>query len=348
MFSDSGRYAFFAVKKPADRQFYLVRRDLADRSDEIVSVKADGTTPEPIATGFRVNTALSAPNYATSGEGRYVAYRTAAGSVNQSDQMAVRDLQTAERWTTPVTPRKVSTFRLSVDGTKVTYITGNGGSADRRVWQATKGQADAAWLDGCFDPKSCGSGSPLELGVTPDGNTVMYNFETEDPASPYLTATNRVMVMDVRTGQKTMPYVNKGLEFVSVVFSADSSWMIAQVKLGDDFDPQYTLAARRFGTGPFVVADVLFRGSSDGFDISNDGERVAWRDGWNSGTYPDPKRMHVYSRSTKTNWTAPTVPNLGHYLDDLVDLAPSGAAVSWRAVDQNEAFLSKPWGAAVG
>ncbi|GAB3928459.1 hypothetical protein GCM10029976_026240 [Kribbella albertanoniae] len=348
VFSDSGRYAFFAVKKPADRQFYLVRRDLADRSDEIVSVKADGTTPEPIATGFRVNTALSAPNYATSGEGRYVAYRTAAGSVNQSDQMAVRDLQTAERWTTPVTPRKVSTFRLSVDGTKVTYITGNGGSADRRVWQATKGQADAAWLDGCFDPKSCGSGSPLELGVTPDGNTVMYNFETEDPASPYLTATNRVMVMDVRTGQKTMPYVNKGLEFVSVVFSADSSWMIAQVKLGDDFDPQYTLAARRFGTGPFVVADVLFRGSSDGFDISNDGERVAWRDGWNSGTYPDPKRMHVYSRSTKTNWTAPTVPNLGHYLDDLVDLAPSGAAVSWRAVDQNEAFLSKPWGAAVG
>ena len=183
--------------------------------------------------------------------------------------------------------------------------------------------------------------------MTPDGNTVMYDFETEDPASPYLTATNRVMVLDVRTGQKTMPYLNKGLGFLKPVFSADASWMLVHVKLGDDFDPQYTLAARKFGTGPFVVADVLFRGSADKFDISNDGERIAWRDGWTSGGSPDPRRLHVYSRSTKTNWTAPTVPNAGYYLDELVDLAPSGSAVSWRTVDENNAFLSKPWGAAL-
>jgi len=349
VFSDSGRYAFFGVKKPADRQFYLVRRDLADRSDEIVSVKADGTTPEPIASDFPdVSSQTTAPNYATSGEGRYIAYRTAAGSVNTNDQIAVRDVQTGEHWTTPVTPFKVSTFRLSADGTKLTYITGNGGTMNRRVWQITKGQAEAVWLDGCFDPKSCGAGSPLDLGVTPDGNTVMYDFESEDPASPYRTATNRVMVLDVRTGQKTMPYVNKGLSFLGVIYSADASWMLVQVKLGDDFDPQYTLAARKFGTGPFVLADVLFRGSTDGLDISNDGERVAWRDGWNAGTYPDPKRLHVFSRSTKTNWTAPSSPSTGYYQDDLADLAPSGAAVSWRAVDENGSLLGKPWGAAVG
>ena len=160
VFSDSGRYAFFATKK-VDRQFYLIRRDLADRSDEVVSVKADGTTPEPIASGFPwVSSESTAPNYATSGEGRYIAYRTAAGSVNQNDQIAVRDLETGQHWTTPVTPNKVSVFRLSADGTKVTYITGSGGSATRRVYQAIKGQSDAAWLDGCFDPKSCGSGSP--------------------------------------------------------------------------------------------------------------------------------------------------------------------------------------------
>ncbi|MFK4086221.1 fibronectin type III domain-containing protein [Kribbella sp. NPDC020789] len=347
VFSESGRYAFFGVKKPADRQFYLVRRDLADRSDQIVSVKADGTTPEPIAGEFPdVSSQTTAPNYATSGEGRFIAYRTAAGSVNTNDQIAVRDVQTGEHWTTPVTPFKVSTFRLSADGTKVTYITGSGGTYNRRVWQATKGQPDAVWLDGCFDPKSCGAGSPLNLGVTPDGNTVMYDFESEDPASPYRSATNRVMVLDVRTGQKTMPYVNKGLAFLDAIYSADASWMLVQVKLGDDFDPQYTLAARKFGTGPFVLADVLFRGVSDGFDISNDGERIAWRDGWQ--TYPDPRRLHVYSRSAKTNWTAPLVPNAGSYLDDLVDLAPSGAAVSWRTVDQNGAFVGRPWGAAVG
>ncbi|WP_344152359.1 fibronectin type III domain-containing protein [Kribbella yunnanensis] len=349
VFSDSGRYAFFGVKKPADRHFYLIRRDLADRSDQIVSVKPDGTTPEPIASDFpEVGSQLTAPNYAVSGEGRYVAYRTAAGSVNTNDQIAVRDVQTGEHWTSPVTPFKVSTFKLSADGTKLTYITGSGGTANRRVWQVTKGQANAVWLDGCIDTKSCGAGSPLNLGVTPDGNTVMYDFESEDPASPYYTATNRVMVLDVRTGQKTTPYLNKGLPFLDPVYSADASWMIAQVKLGDDFDPQYTLAARKFGTGPFVVADVLFRGTSDGFDISNDGERIAWRDGWNTGTYPDPKRLYVFSRSTKTNWTAPSVPNAGYYRDDLVDLAPSGAAVSWRAVDENNTLVGKPWGAAVG
>lgn len=349
VFSDSGRYAFFGVKKPADRQFYLVRRDLADRSDQIVSVKPDGTTPEPIAADFpEVSSQLTAPNYATSGEGRYVAYRTAAGSVNTNDQIAVRDVQTGEHWMSPVTPFKVSTFRISNDGTKLTYITGSGGTANRRVWQATKGKPDAVWLDGCIDPKSCGAGSALNLGVTPDGNTVMYDFESEDPASPYRSATNRVMVLDVPTGATSKPYMDKGLPFLSAVYSADASWMIVQVKLGDDFDPQYTLAARKFGTGPFVVGDVLFRGTSDGFDISNDGERIAWRDGWNSGTYPDPKRLHVYSRSTKTNWTAPTVPNAGYYRDDLVDLAPSGAAVSWRAVGDGGAFVGNPGGAAVG
>ncbi|MET9310454.1 hypothetical protein ABZX12_01380 [Kribbella sp. NPDC003505] len=275
-------------------------------------------------------------------------YRTAAGSLNQNDQIAVRDTQSGEHWTSPVTPDKVSVFILSADGTKLTYITGNGGFGTRRVYQATKGQADAVWFDGCFDAKSCGSGSPLVLGVTPDGNSVMYDFESEDPASPYYTATNRVMVLDVSTGQKTMPYVNQGLPFLDPIFSADASWMLAQVKLGDDFDPQYTVAARRSAPGRSWLRTSCSAGRRTGVDISNDGERIAWRDGWKSGSYPDPRRLHVYSRSTKTNWTAPTGSNTGYYLDDLVDLAPSGSAVAWHSVDENTTPVGKPWGAAVG
>ncbi len=345
-FSESGRYAFFATKK-VDRQFYLIRRDLADRSDRTVSVKADGTTPEPVATEFRVNSRLTSPNYATAGEGRYIAYRTLAGAVNQSDQIAVRDLETGERWNTPATPNKVTTFRLSADGTKVTYITGNPGSATRKVWQATKGKPDAVWLDGCYDPKSCGSGSPLTLGVTPDGNTVMYIFESEDPASPDYTAINRVMVLDVPTGRTSKPYLNKGLLFFEPVFSQDATWIMDSVQLGTPIDPQYSLAARKVGTGPFAATDVLFRGAAEGLDISDDGEKIAWRSGdWE--TYPDPLRLMIYSRSTKTNWAAPTVPGLGYYQDDLVDLAPSGSAVSWRTTGQDgHPFLSEPWGAAV-
>lgn len=56
----------------------------------------------------------------------------------------------------------------------------------------------------------------------------------------------------------------------------------------------------------------------------------------------------MYSRSTKTNWTAPTGSNTGYYLDDLVDLAPSGSAVAWHSVDENTTQAGKPWGAAVG
>jgi hypothetical protein len=340
VFSDSGRYVFFAGER-VDAQYYLIRRDLADGSDQNVSIDADGTTPEPVARGFRLNSVLTAPNYATAGEGRYIAYRTAAGSVVGSDRIAVRDLETGERWSTPATPSKVSTFRLSEDGTKLTYITGSPSEQDRQVWQATKGSPNPVWLDGCIDTKSCGSGSATSLGVSPDGNLVMYVFESRDPASQYYTATNRVISLDVRTGVKSMPYLNKGLSFFEPIYSEDGTWMAVSTQVGT----QDALAARRVGSGPFASADVFVRGKGRPKDISNDGLRIAWR---NSDSWPDPLRLSVYSRSTKTNWTAPGNPMPGYYQDDHIDLAPSGGAVTWHETGEDgHPFLTKPWGAAL-
>ncbi|MFC0623175.1 fibronectin type III domain-containing protein [Kribbella deserti] len=321
--SDSGRYAFFAAKQ-SDGRYYLIRRDLADGSYQTVSRGSDGVTPEPISVVS--NNQLSFSAYSTAGEGRYIAYRIPYGTIGDSNRIIVRDLETNTRWTTSQGYGLVTAFRLSADGTKVASITGTDFGKDRKVWWASKERGYAELLMHCFDSQSCGLGSEWTLGMTPDGNTVMYEVDTANLNSPYWGAINKIVFHNVQTGEKPMPYLRQGLQLAAPVMSADGTWIAARGLLPPDY--REVGVARRIGTGPLTAADVFVRSANYVRGISNDGNRIAWTQiddvNWRYN------RLVVYTRSSRTNWVAPGPPSTTSYSDARIHLAPSGTAVTWR------------------
>ncbi|WP_328989465.1 fibronectin type III domain-containing protein [Kribbella sp. NBC_01245] len=349
--SANGRYAFFTVPGqswittvpdlPLGGLAYLVRRDLFTGDTRLVSRAADGVTPTVIAPhghgGMLGQIAVSA-------DGSVVAYKV-RGTTSQGvpfDRVLVHDINTGTTWGPSSSFGRVEMLRLNPAGDALAF---SANIRDGEIFQINdvyhfrKGGV-LTKVNVCIATGVCDATEAYQLGLSADGNTVMYrSVDPEDPASPYYDSPNLIVLRNVVTKTHTLPYAGKTKPIVnSAVFSPDGRTILAIVgqcaAAGCTTFP-FGMAVKAVGS-PFVAADVVAVPEPAGryvlpAAVSNSGVKFAYV----SRVQRDPSNyywqtVHLYNRSTRAGFA---VPNPAGAESDHSDWYPSlsadGSVVSW-------------------
>ncbi|MFF1823702.1 fibronectin type III domain-containing protein [Kribbella sp. NPDC058245] len=332
--SETGRYAFFNVPGmdwitavpglPYDGQQYLVRRDLYTGEYELASKAEDGITPQPIVSApYYYNKTL--PN---AGDGRYVAYQVMAGT--SQVRIFVHDLTTGATWTSGAPVDNVAAIRLTPSGSYLAYVvqrTGSSGEMINEIYRASP--SGRVRVDTCPGQPTCRWDPFGRLGMSADGNTVMYSATPIDPAHP--NNGRAVWVFkNVSAGSFTLPYATMKDGILDMNFSDDGTGMLAVGIDSATFD--FYDVAKPAGQ-PFTIADALETENPlsvyNGGEVSSGAKKVAML----RELTEDERRLYVYDVASRQKIEVPGPIVDTPYEDFAIDLSDDGSLVSWGRFD---------------
>ncbi|WP_405059687.1 fibronectin type III domain-containing protein [Kribbella sp. NBC_01505] len=328
--SASGRYAFFNVPGmnwitavpglPYDGQQYTIRRDLYTGEFELASRAEDGVTPQPVLAMPE----LFNKTFPNAGDGQTVAYQVAAGTAQV--RVFVHDLTTGKTWTSGDPVNNISTMRLTPSGSYLAFLVakrGPNGEVINEIYRASP--SGRVRVDVCPGRQTCRWDLWGNLGMSADGNTIMYETAPIDPAKPNNTEAVWVFY-NTATGSYTLPYaaMENGILFMS--FSDDGTAVYA---VGSDWNEGFYEVVKPVGQ-PFSIADAIATENPlhvyyDGAEVSSGGKRIAFLRHLTNG----PDRLYVYDVASRRTIEVPGPTTGTAYRDLAIDMSDDGSLVTW-------------------